>query len=97
MRILIMTEETDIGVITTLMDRMTNQRLPRLLEMKACVDKGDRLTQSDIDFLEQAFKDAQGIRQYIARNPEYEKIAANVAHLYKEVTEKALRNEQAVK
>lgn len=89
-----MTNETDIGVLTTLIDRMVSQRLPKVKNMKERVDAGERLTQPDIDFLEQVFKDINTTKSYLARHPEYQDIAANIAHLYKEVMDKALENEK---
>ncbi len=50
--------ERDIGTMTVLLERLTNERLPRLVEIKARVDQGEALADHDIDFLERALNDA---------------------------------------
>jgi hypothetical protein len=89
-----MTDETDTGVIITLIDRMVTQRLPKVKDMKMRVDAGERLTQLDIDFLEQVFNDVNKTRHFWVNHPEYEPIIGSVAHLYKEIMDKAVENEK---
>lgn len=91
-----MTEKSkDAGLIQVLSERMKNQRLPRALNLKEKVDKGETLNEFDIRFLEKVFKDAQEIRPLLDRNPEWKDLAAKLIHLYKEITQKALENEKS--
>ncbi len=83
----------ETGVLTALMERMEKQRLPRILELKDKVDRGDRLEDRDIDFLEQVFADAYKTMPTLNNHPEYQALAARVVSLYKEITSKALENE----
>ena len=85
----------DAGVIQVLLERLEKQRIPRLLAMKERVDKGEPLPQLDIEFLSQVFEDAGKIEPLLARNPEWQPLAARVVSLYKEITDKALENEKA--
>lgn len=87
-------KQQDAGVITTLAERLTHFRLPRALDIKAKVDKGTPLDNLDIEFLEAAFADAQSARTLLTRHPELTDVAAKVAQLYKEITDKALENEK---
>ena len=90
-----MTESAgEIGVIHALIERFEEQRLPRLLEIKKRVDKGEVFSESDIRFIAQVTHDAQQSKPLIDRHPEWQKFCAEVIHLYEEITEKALNNEK---
>lgn len=84
----------DAGVAQALLDRMSNQRLPRALEIKERVDAGETLGEFDLRFLEEVFADAQAIQPMVERHPEYHDLAARAIHLYKEILDKAMENEK---
>jgi len=84
---------TDAGIAQVLLDRMNNQRLPRAFELKDKVDAGERLSEYDLQFLEQVLADAQAIQPLLARHPEYQDLASRAMHLYKEIVDKATQNE----
>jgi hypothetical protein len=83
------------GVLAVLMERFETQRLPRLLELQAKVNVGEKLQNYDLAFLEEVMTDAVNNGPLFADRPEYQTLAARVVGLYKEITEKALANEQA--
>jgi hypothetical protein len=85
----------DIGVLTVLAQRLSEQRLPKALAMKEKVDRGEVLSDFDITFLENVFKDASSLGPLIQRNPQYQDIAGRMLQLYKEITTKALENQKA--
>lgn len=87
-------QSNDQGVIAALLQRFTEQRLPRTLRLKERVDAGEKLTESDIAFLGVIFKDANYNRQLANKHPEYQKLMAKVTNLYLQITERALKNEQ---
>jgi hypothetical protein len=77
-----------------LLERLETQRLPRALELKKRVDRGERLSENDIHFMETVFSDARMVGPALGRHPEYEKLVGRVVQLYKEIMEKALENEK---
>jgi hypothetical protein len=89
--------DKDIGVLTALAQRLTNTGLPKALELKERVDRGEVLDDRDLDFLDNLFSQVGEIKPLIDRNPEYQDIAGRMMQLYKEITTKALANESAQK
>ncbi len=88
------THEDEVGVIYALIERFERQRLPRLLELKSRVDRGEVFNDSDLEFMAMVAHDAQQSKHLIDRHPEWHKFCAEVIHLYEEVAEKALENEK---
>jgi hypothetical protein len=84
----------DAGVIQTLFDRLNSQRLPLALALKEKVDQGETLSEYDISKLDEVFADTQTIQPLVERHPEYQDLVARVLHLYKEILDKAMENEQ---
>lgn len=85
----------DIGVLTAIAERMVDRRLPRAREIKERVDRGEVLTDGDIGFLEEVFHDANAIVPLLKEYPQYQDIAVNALALYKDITVRALANQQA--
>ena len=89
------TSDEDAGLISVLMDRFEKQRLPRALSLKEKVDRGEVLDDYDLIFLEEVFADYNKIKPLLDRHPEYQSLAARMVHLYKEITDKALENQNS--
>jgi hypothetical protein len=85
----------DNGIAAVLIERFEKWILPRALEMKAKVDRGERLDDVDVDFLENELRTAHIIKYRVDRSPEYQTLYARVVSLYEEITEKGLENEKA--
>jgi hypothetical protein len=86
-------QDADTGVIVALLERLRTQRVPRLLDIKAKVERGARLDSFDIEFLTEVFADAKDKQSKWAQHPELDDIIARMTHLYHEITERALSNE----
>lgn len=83
----------DQGVIQVLLDRFNQQRLPRAMEMKEKVGRGEKLEEFDVSYLAGVLEDIQQIRPLLERHPEYEALVLKGLALYKEIVDKATENE----
>lgn len=87
--------QKETGVLAVLIERLEQQRLPRTLDIKDKVDKGEPLNDWDTGYLAEVLEDAEQVKLLVERHPEYQDLYARVAHLYNEITKKALENEKA--
>ncbi|MEA3413492.1 MAG: hypothetical protein U9R74_18445 [Pseudomonadota bacterium] len=55
------------------------------------------MNEFDIEFLDEVFRDAASMKPLLDGHPEWKPLAARMAHLYREITGKALENEKARK
>jgi hypothetical protein len=84
----------DAGLLAVLLERLEKQRLPRALDIKTKVDQGDPLDEHDLRFLQELLADAGAAKPLLERHPEHQELAGRVLNLYKQITDKALENEQ---
>jgi hypothetical protein len=84
----------DTGIITVLLERLNDFRLPRLLELKERMDAGETLSDYDMDFLERVMEDAHAAHGFVDTHPEVQPLYARLTALYSEITTKGLENEK---
>ena len=85
----------DAGTIAALMIRFKEYRLPRAQRMLEKVNGGEKLSDSDIQFLKRVYKDGRNTQPLVKRHPEYNDLIARYISLYTEIINKGLENEKA--
>jgi len=85
----------DKGVILVLLDRFNKQRLPRALEMKKRVDRGELLNELDHSFIKEVITDGRKLESLVKRNPEYRDIYEKAFNLWQEIIAKDLENQKS--
>jgi len=84
----------EAGTIQVMLQRLNEFRLPRALDLKKKVDRGEKLDSNDVEFLETVLTDASSAQGLISRHPELQPLVGKLMGLYSEITTKGLENEQ---
>ena len=84
----------EAGTIQVMLQRLNEFRLPKALDLKKKVDRGEKLDSYDLEFLETVLADAATAQTLIAKHPEIQPLVGKLMGLYSEITTKALENEQ---
>jgi len=85
------------GIVMVMVQEFEKHRLPHLLSIKESVDNGNVLEKADVEFLEKVIEDTNRTMTLTINNSDLHEFCAYVAHLYNEITVKALENEDSAK
>jgi hypothetical protein len=89
--------DEDEGTIEAVLERLNELTLPRALDIRARVDRGESLDENEMQFLKRELEDANSAQPLAARHPEYQMLYDRLVSLYGDITRKALENEKASK
>jgi len=82
-------------IFTVFLQRFNRFFLPTLQRLKAKVDRGEELDQSELEFLEQVLSATRDILPKIITNRKYYRIFVGAIRYYNDITQKALANAQS--
>ena len=84
----------DKAMIEVLLERMEKHRLPRLIDIKEKVSQNQKLDDYDIEFMDEVLSDTRDNQHFVQNgDDDIKALYMKVVSLYKEITEKALENE----
>jgi hypothetical protein len=86
----------DAGVIQVLLEELVKHRLPRILDIKEKVNEGKTLDEWELEYLEDAMNSVTRVLPLIDKHPEYQHLAGEVIHLYKEISDKDMQLEKNI-
>ena len=84
----------DDGIITVMLLRLKQQRLPRVFALHEKVLRGDQLDDYDIGFLDRVCCEAKNCHLFCQNHPEYNDLFSRITHFYHEIALTALENEK---
>lgn len=85
---------TELGVVQALLDRLVKHCLPRLVDIKQRVDDGQKLSDTDIEFLRESLEDAKETSRHVMQHPELEALASRVGALHADIIRAGTENER---
>jgi hypothetical protein len=85
----------ELGVIQVLLHRFTTYRLPYALQLKAQVDRGERLSEYELRFVKKVVEESVRAHRLAAKHAKYQDLVSQATSLFSEIMSKALENEQA--
>ena len=87
--------QKDLGIAQVLLKHLNEQLLPYALELKDRVDKGELLSDYDLEFLKKAEGEARFLPPLLERQPQYKPLAQQVFALLEHIAAKGSENEKA--
>ena len=85
----------DAKTLAVVIAKLTQEHIPRLKRMKERVERGEKLSDQEINDLKRIYDGTMKESRIVERNPEFMDITLRYVELYTTVLNKALENEQS--
>ena len=76
-----------------ILERLAEQRIPRLLDIKEMLNHGGKLSELDMEFLDEVLSDAAQNKHIFDENPDIQDLYTRAVDLFEEITGMAMENE----
>jgi hypothetical protein len=86
-------EQRMAGIEQAMLAKLEHQTLPKTMDIKRRVDAGQKLSDSDMAFLDTVLKGLDRDKSAVERDPKWESLYTRLIDLYHDITRKALENE----
>lgn len=86
--------EREEGALEVMLRRITKQRIPHALSLEKKVNRGQKLNDFDLEFLDTVVHDGQALIPLLNRHPEYQELAGKLMTLYSKIISQAAENEK---
>ena len=84
----------DSRTLAVVIAKLNQEHIPRMKRMKERVDRGEKLSDSEINDLQRIYDDTMKDFRMVERNPEYLDVSIRYVELYTSLLNKALDNEK---
>jgi hypothetical protein len=90
------TPDKGLGIISVLLKRFEEERLPGILSIKKKVEAGETLDDGELEFLRRILEEARAnvLWRLLERHPAYRDHAASVISTCRRIVEQGLENEK---
>ena len=93
------TREEKMGIAHAMLNRLNTLSLPFLLEVEKRVQAGEKLSDFELDRLQEHLQDAQSnesiVAELVDEFPDLSGLRSRIVDLFSSITSKALENEEA--
>lgn len=83
----------ELGILTAFIENLEQHSIPRALGVKKRIFEGELLSEIDSMYFEQQLSEASSIMYLLDHHPEYQNFVMELATLYNQIAEQALKNQ----
>lgn len=84
----------ELGTIEAVLIEFNRHQMPRLLDIKTRLDRGEILDEFEIIFLQATLQEVQQCEYFVQQHPDFTVLLSEVASLYTYITRHAAENEK---
>jgi len=85
--------QDELGTVEAVLLEFNRHQMPRLLDIKQQVERGEVLDEFEIIFLQETLQEIRRCENFADKHVEFQMLMAEVAALYHHITQRAAKNE----